>query len=311
MLSLYEDATIPKLKNDINNLIDINQITKLSMSDLVLIRSIGEGGQSKVYEGYYGRNHVAIKILTNIDYRCLMSELVILSNLKHHSIPKFYGIVNEDKNLAIVTEYIKGKSLNSINMNEINFNTKLKIIFEIGNVLEYMHVNNIIHRDLKPENIMLDENYNTFLIDFGISKICKKFSKFVLDKAKGTLNYLAPESLEIKEITEKEEIVSIISTKTDVWAFGCLVSYILSGEIPWKNELKESDGLHEYKKLINNSEFPIPYCINRNEKLYDIIVLCTNTDPNHRLTMTEVNDILYDNYFLNKQEDEKAASSNQ
>ena len=90
-----------------------------------------------------------------------------------------------------------------------------------------------------------------------------------------------------------------------------MVSYILSGEIPWKNELKESDGLQEYKKLINNSEFPVPNCIKRNEKLYDIIVLCTNTDPNHRLTMTEVNDILYDNYFLSKQEDEKAASSNQ
>ena len=141
------------------------------MNDLVLLRLIGEGGQSKVYEGYYGRNHVAIKILTNIDYHCLMNELVILSNLKNPSIQKFYGVVNQDKNLAIITEYINGKSLNSINMSEIPFNVKLKIISDIGNVLEYMHVNNMIHRDLKPENIILDEKYNPYLIDFGISRI--------------------------------------------------------------------------------------------------------------------------------------------
>jgi len=37
--------------------------------------------------------------------------------------------------------------------------------------LVYLHDNNIMYRDLKPENILLDENGNSCLADFGISKV--------------------------------------------------------------------------------------------------------------------------------------------
>lgn len=33
-----------------------------------------------------------------------------------------------------------------------------------------MHENNIVHRDMKPSNIMVDENFNAYLTDYGISK---------------------------------------------------------------------------------------------------------------------------------------------
>ena len=304
MLAISENASLPELKSIINNLIEINKINRILMSELILLKLIGEGAQSKVYEGYYNRSHCAIKILHNIDYKSFMSELVILSHLNHPSIPKFYGIVFDDKNISIVTEYIKGENLDHLKLFDLNYDTKIKIIKEIGNVLEYMHVNHMIHRDLKPGNIIIDHNYNMHLIDFGIAKICAN-KKNVMTSTKGTLNYLAPESFEVKNLTENEEVISIVSPKVDVWAFGCLVSYIFSGEIPWEKELNGNNSIAYYKNLINQKNFPIPSSISNDHKICELIRLCTIIDENRRISMTEVNDIIF-KYDLDRAEDQKA-----
>ena len=204
MLAISENASKVEFKNIINSLIEINKIKTILMDQLIFLKLIGEGAQSKVYEGYYNRKHCAIKILQNIDYKSLMSELVIISHLNHPSIPKFYGLVNEDNNISLVTEYIKGNTLDNIKYLDLNYDIKYKIIKDIGNVLEYMHINHMIHRDLKPGNIIIDENYNTYLIDYGISKIMAN-KKNVMTSTKGTLNYLAPESFEVKNFTENEK----------------------------------------------------------------------------------------------------------
>ncbi len=291
MLSEREIDYLPQIKNAISSLIKINDIQKIHMNELLLTKLIGEGGQAKVYEGYYQKNHCAITIFQKIDWKSFMNELVILSNLSHSNIPKFYGIVEEEKTIALVIEYIKGKTLEDVKINEISFSKKLKIVKKIGRVLEYMHVNHVIHRDLKPGNIMIDENINTFLIDFGISKICvNKKNSFTLTK--GTINYLAPECLEIIELSENEEIISMISTKVDVWSFGCLLSYLFSGIIPWDNLFAGDEHLLQ-KSLMEKNEFPIPDIIkNKYPEIYNIIKEATIVDENKRPNISQICDML-------------------
>ena len=308
MLAININASEFELKTEILNLIEINHIKKISQNELTYSKLIGEGAQSKVYEGYYLRNHCAIKILKNIDYKSFMSEIVIMAHLSHPTIPHFYGIVIESKNISIITEFITGETLNN-KLPELNFSAKLNIIKDIANVLEYMHVNHIIHRDLKPENIILDKNNKPYLIDYGISKICAN-KKNVMTSTKGTLYYLAPESFEVKHFTENEEFISIVTPKVDVWAFGCLMSYIFSGETPWENYLKNKKGFKDinidiFKDVINQIDFPIPNSILHMNEICEIIRLCTIIDENRRITMTEVNDILF-KYFLEQKEDQKA-----
>ena len=308
MLAISTNASEQELKSEIIKLIEINQIKIISPTDITYSKLIGEGAQSKVYEGHYLRNHCSIKILKKVDYKSFMSELVILSHLVHPTIPKFYGIVFDKKNISIVTEFIMGETLNN-KILELDFNTKLKILKDIANVLEYMHVNHIIHRDLKPENIILDNKNKPYLIDYGFSKICAN-KKNVMTSTKGTLHYLAPESFEVKHFTENEEVISIVSPKVDVWAFGCLVSYIFSGEIPWENYLKEKKGnnninIEYYKNVINQIEFPIPNSILHLNEICELIRLCTIIDENRRINMTDVNDILY-KYCWEHEEDQKA-----
>ena len=311
MLAISTTFSENELKNDISNLISINNIKKISENELTFSKLIGEGAQSKVYEGYYLRHHCAIKVLKKVDYKSFMSELVIMAHLSHPTIPQFYGVVFENKNISIVTEFITGETLNN-KLSELNFTTKLNILKDIAKVLEYMHVNNIIHRDLKPENILLDKKNKPYLIDYGISKICAN-KKNVLTQTKGTLNYLAPESLEVKNFTENEEVISIVSPKVDVWAFGCLMSYIFSGETPWEKILNEKKGkyysnISYFKNIINQMDFPIPNSILHLKKICELIKLCTIVDENRRISMTEVNDIFF-KYFLEHEEDQKATSA--
>ena len=311
MLAISETFSENELKNDIHNLIEINNIKKISENELTFSKLIGEGAQSKVYEGYYIRHHCAIKVLKKVDYKSFMSELVIMAHLSHPTIPQFYGVVFENKNISIVTEFITGETLNN-KLPELNFTSKLNILKDIAKVLEYMHVNNIIHRDLKPENIILDKKNKPYLIDYGISKICAN-KKNVLTQTKGTLNYLAPESLEVKNFTENEEVISIVSPKVDVWAFGCLMSYIFSGETPWEKILNEKKGkyysnISYFKNIINQMDFPIPNSILHLKKICELIKLCTIVDENRRISMTEVNDIFF-KYFLEHEEDQKATSA--
>ena len=311
MLAISTTFSENELKNDISNLISINNIKKISENELTFSKLIGEGAQSKVYEGYYIRHHCAIKVLKKVDYKSFMSELVIMAHLSHPTIPHFYGVVFENKNISIVTEFITGETLNN-KLSELNFTTKLNILKDIAKVLEYMHVNNIIHRDLKPENIILDKKNKPYLIDYGISKICAN-KKNVLTQTKGTLNYLAPESLEVKNFTENEEVISIVSPKVDVWAFGCLMSYIFSGETPWEKILNEKKGkyysnISYFKNIINQMDFPIPNSILHLKKICELIKLCTIVDENRRISMTEVNDIFF-KYFLEHEEDQKATSA--
>lgn len=52
-----------------------------------------------------------------------------------------------------------------------------------------MHSRNVCHYDLKLDNLMFDQNFNTKIIDFGLSGLNKVYIK----DFKGTDGYIAPE----------------------------------------------------------------------------------------------------------------------
>jgi serine/threonine protein kinase len=285
-----DDDTLD-VKEAINELIKINNIKRIPQKDIIFQQKIGEGSQAKVFKGIYQGDDVAIKILNDIDWKGLAHEIVILGNIKHYSIPKFYGLMIDDKVVQLVTKHIPGKTLDKINMNELRFENKVKIVKQLACVLEFIHTHKFIHRDLKPENIIIDEKSNLYLIDFGISKVCTNMTN-TITKAKGTLNYLAPESLEVEDMSELEEIICSITPKVDVWAFGCIASYIFSGYLPWCNKHVDNPSVIQ-KLLSQKAAFPIPDNID-NETIKKVIESCTNIDPEKRVSMSDVKEMLKD-----------------
>lgn len=284
-----ENKEIFEFKSSLSSLIEINNIKSIKLNDISIIKKIGEGGQSTVYLGKYNSEDVAVKILKQLEYISLMKEIVLLSNITHPLILKIDGIIDEDKTFGIVTQFIHGRNLSSIHITDISHQHKIKIVKDIADILRYLHINNFIHRDLKPDNLIINDKWKVHLIDFGIATICLNKQNSV-EINKGTLNYLAPECFQIAGINDKEEALVRITTKVDIWSFGCLVSYLFSGIVPWENQCK--NGIDIRTNLINRKPFPIPHNLEQHKLIYNIISKCTAIDINERASIFELMDYI-------------------
>ena len=282
------DQNTENFLQTVEKIVDLNHIKKIQLEQISLIKKIGEGGQAKVYMGTYENQKVAVKLMKNVDYKCFAHELVILA-LLHENIPKFYGIIREKNVLSLVFEFIEGKTLDQFKLSEFSPGEKYNIIYQLASCLEYIHSKKFIHRDLKPENIMLDNQGKIHLLDFSIAKVITN-AEFTLTRAKGTLNYLAPECLELSEISEDQQIISKITSKVDVWAFGCIVSWLFSGYVPWSDKYKDLPPIIQ-QILMKKIPFSIPKNI-EDKNIIKIIEMATDVDVNKRKNMNEIKDFL-------------------
>ena len=283
------DQNTENFLQTVEKIVDINHIKKIQLEEVKLIKKIGEGGQAKVYMGEYDNKKVAVKLMKNVDYKCFAHELVILALLDHENIPKFYGIIREKNVLSLVFEFIEGNTLDQLKIDNFTTQQKYNIIYQLTSCLEYIHTKNFIHRDLKPENIMLDNQGKIHLLDFSIAKVITN-AEFTLTRAKGTLNYLAPECLELSEISEDQQIISKITSKVDVWAFGCIVSWLFSGYIPWSDKYKDIPPVIQ-QILMKKLPFSIPKNI-KDENIIKIIGMATEVDVNKRKSMKDIKDLM-------------------
>lgn len=283
------DKNTENFLQTVEKIVDLNHIKKIQLEQISLIKKIGEGGQAKVYMGTYDNQKVAVKLMKNVDYKCFAHELVILALLEHENIPKFYGIIREKNVLSLVFEFIEGKTLDQFKISEFTTEQKYNIIYQLTSCLEYIHSKKFIHRDLKPENIMLDNQGKIHLLDFSIAKVITN-AEFTLTRAKGTLNYLAPECLELSEISEDQQIISKITSKVDVWAFGCIVSWLFSGFVPWSDKYKDIPPVIQ-QILMKKIPFSIPKNI-EDKNIIQIIQMATEVDVNKRKNMKEIKDFL-------------------
>ena len=135
---------------------------------------------------------------------------------------------------------------------------------------------------------MLDVNGCIYLIDFGLSKIVIN-SENTKTRVRGTLHFIAPECLDTDE-TNDDQIISTISTKIDVCAFGCFVSWLFSGYLPWCNKYPDNPSILQ-TVLLNKKNFPIPNNI-KNEFIIKIIENATIVNISDRWNMIKIKDYL-------------------
>lgn len=104
--------------------------------------------------------------------------------------------------------------------------------------LQHLHKNRIVHRDFKPANILISrDNAGRFIpkiADFGLSKLVSDdeldSSDFDLSDGRGTPSYKAPEQIE----------GSRVSFNLDLWAFGVILYELMTGEKPFRSDLRNS-----------------------------------------------------------------------
>ncbi|KAK8860564.1 hypothetical protein M9Y10_012229 [Tritrichomonas musculus] len=181
-------------KNDNNYFIDENEESMFH----TIIGQIGEGSASFTYKviDKQTKTPMCKKVLkykegqtTIKDAKRAIQEFEILYKISHPCIcealrintSETLEVVNkkgEKQNIttiAIFLEYLE-YGLNEVLKKEINNTLKVRIILDIVHAMNYLHKHGMIHRDLKIENIMLNEFFETKLVDFGLIKITESTS---------------------------------------------------------------------------------------------------------------------------------------
>jgi serine/threonine protein kinase len=95
---------------------------------------------------------------------------------------------------------------------------------QICAALEHSHNAGIIHRDLKPGNLFITSKGRIKLGDFGIARDTEASPLTAVGKTVGTYAYMAPEQIRGS---------AVITRKTDLYAVGCLLYELLTGQTPF------------------------------------------------------------------------------
>ena len=91
-------------------------------------------------------------------------EIKLMEKMKHVNIIQLYEIIDTEKYVILVMEYIGGGSLHGYLKSKSNrrleeYDAK-RIFREILEGLKYCHSRCITHRDIKLENLLLDDNFD-------------------------------------------------------------------------------------------------------------------------------------------------------
>lgn len=168
-----------------------------------------------------------------LDSDILMNEITAVKEMDHPSIIKMYEYYETEEKFFMVTElmdrdtlYDKTRAIHDMPEEQCQM-----IARQVLSCLVYMHSKLIIHRDLKPQNILLWKSHeykDCKLVDFGRYDTLKLIDYgFSITKGRnsmgtgaGTPNYVAPETLDAGYEAD---------CALDMWAFGCVMFEILSG----------------------------------------------------------------------------------
>ena len=274
--------------------------------DLQTLNLIGLGATSEVYLGKYKGSEVAIKKIKlkeiNDDfYKEYQNELSILTSIRHTNLIIFLGTMLEENNLCLITEYCEGGTLYDLLHKkkhiEIPWNLKLKFLIEISQAMNFLHTNEpqIIHRDLKTLNILLtseiiEKNSNEHVIikigDFGLSQIVSKNNKNPGLKGIGSVQWMAPETLQSNTLDN-------LSEKVDVYSFGIIIWEMYARTQPYKNMTISQ----VVNYVCNENGKPNCDLIKKDEMpkgLFELMEKCWDKNPNSRPDFQEILGILND-----------------
>ena len=263
-------------------------ITYIVPMNYEIERQIGRGAYGVVKEVFNRKTFIkyAAKIyekyrLFNTQKKNVNNEIRILRKLSHPNIVKLHDVINTSKQLMLILELIKGKSL--YNYSKQRDNRRLEedevrdFMKQLLSAISYCHSCGVFHRDIKLENILIDRTQKQIkLIDFGFST-CAGINETLRFHC-GTPSYMPP------EMVNKEDY---LGAPVDLWCIGIVMYTLICGVYPFKADTEK-----ELYRKISNGVYGFPYGISSEAR--NLIEKFLQLDPSKRITAEEA---LKDTFF--------------
>ena len=209
---------------------------KVHIAGYELLDRIGTGAESMIFRARHiasdrivAIKHVSVEGRENAkylrhalnEYRTLRALTAVSASGSSNGIVKVYRLIRTPllwrmrrrKRLSIVMQYVEGVDLRRERRYPIA--QIVDIMLQVAKALSQLHARGIIHGDLKPENIIVGPTGRPTLVDFGFS--CR--AGFPATSIRGTRDYMAPEQVNMGQLSEK----------TDIYNFGATLYFLLTG----------------------------------------------------------------------------------
>jgi len=198
------------------------------------------------------KRHVALKTLRGSPSSSALllftKEWSVLAQLSHPNIVDVLdtGEFEQDGQSRpfFVMPFLPGATLDQLMQNSsarLTLERTVGIIGQTCRGLQAAHERGLIHRDLKPSNIFVMDDDAVKIIDFGIVHLAGADS---IAGLKGTLQYMAPEQIDLKPA----------SPASDIFSLGVVCYEALTGRKPFerRSEVETANAIRR--------QIPAPIC---------------------------------------------------
>uniref|UniRef100_A0A3Q1FRV4 Cyclin-dependent kinase-like 2 n=1 Tax=Acanthochromis polyacanthus TaxID=80966 RepID=A0A3Q1FRV4_9TELE len=192
---------------------------------------VGEGSYGTVLKCRHrdsGRLVAIKKFMDSDDDKAVkkiaLREIKLLRQLRHDNLVNLLEVWKRRRRWYLVFEFVDRTLLEELEQNQsgLDLNTSRQYLYQILRATAFCHQQNIIHRDIKPENILISQGGVVKLCDFGFARTMASPSEgAVYTDYVATRWYRAPELL-VGDIKYGKPV--------DVWALGCLLIEMLTGQ---------------------------------------------------------------------------------
>lgn len=214
-------------------------------------KELGKGGQGQVFlVEHKNTGALAAMKLYQKEDPAAKREVEILRQFGGKGIPYLIDLVEEQKQIGIVMEYVEGKSLRTLMKEKKLWEQKeaIKIAVQIAKTIKrfHEHVPPVVYGDIKPENILIRGDGSVCLVDFGSALYRGEKNRKVF----GTREYLSPD--------EKGWAVCY----GDTYGLGVILYEMLTGVLP-------KEGIENGKADISHLSLSCKYILRKAVRIHE------------------------------------------
>lgn len=208
------------------------------IGDYKLLKKLGAGGMGAVYKAHQISldREVALKLLSRelaskpAFVERFKREARVMARMDHPNILRCFDVGEANGWHYLAMEFVDGGSVEGWlkKLGKFSVEDALYIVLCCARGLQHAHENTLVHRDIKPDNILLTSKGVVKIADLGLAKATDEdMSLTRTGTGAGTPLFMAP---------EQARDVKHVDGRVDIYALGCMLFCLLTGEHPFKGE---------------------------------------------------------------------------